>query len=435
MKITKCSNFLIMIFGLMFIVALTADVRAEIVVELPSSPNPVGSGARALGMGGAFIAVADDATAASWNPGGLIQLEKPECSVVLGRIDRDETLRFGAYHEANGGQSIDDLHVNYLSVAYPFTVDHRNMIVSLNYQRQYDFNRTWWSIRMDDTGFSGVDYKWDYQQEGELYALGLAYAVELSPRFSLGLTLNYWGDFINNNQWNQKYEVKHTDSIVIPFVGTWEFTLTENREQEYDFKGWNANVGFLFNFAEKWTLGGVLKTPFSADVDHRQLMSSNVTTETKDELDMPMSYGLGLAYRASDNFTVSADFYITEWSEVEYKPETGESTSPVSGKPYSESDIDDTAWFRLGAEYSYIGKTFAIPFRCGIFYDPAPAEGSEDGFNGFALGTGVAYRGFIWDIAYQYRSGDDVGESFLEEFEFSEDVRERILYSSLILHF
>ncbi len=35
-------------------------------LEIPSSPNPVGSGARALGMGGAFIAVADDATAASW---------------------------------------------------------------------------------------------------------------------------------------------------------------------------------------------------------------------------------------------------------------------------------------------------------------------------------------------------------------------------------
>ena len=50
--------------------------------EIASSFNPVGSGARALGMGGAFIAVADDATAASWNPGGLIQLEKPEISAV-----------------------------------------------------------------------------------------------------------------------------------------------------------------------------------------------------------------------------------------------------------------------------------------------------------------------------------------------------------------
>jgi hypothetical protein len=40
--------------------------------------NPVGSGARALDMVGAFIAGADDATAGSWNPGGLIQLEPPK---------------------------------------------------------------------------------------------------------------------------------------------------------------------------------------------------------------------------------------------------------------------------------------------------------------------------------------------------------------------
>jgi len=51
-------------------------------VGVASSPNPVGSGARAVGMGGAFIGVADDATAASWNPAGLIQLEKPEVSIV-----------------------------------------------------------------------------------------------------------------------------------------------------------------------------------------------------------------------------------------------------------------------------------------------------------------------------------------------------------------
>ena len=62
-------------------------------VEIPSSLNPVGSGARALGMGGAFIAVADDATSASWNPGGLIQLETPETSVVGFFFHRSETQR------------------------------------------------------------------------------------------------------------------------------------------------------------------------------------------------------------------------------------------------------------------------------------------------------------------------------------------------------
>src|SRR5262245_57375127 len=38
----------------------------------------VGAGARAIGMGGAFIAIADDASAAYWNPAGLPFLGKHE---------------------------------------------------------------------------------------------------------------------------------------------------------------------------------------------------------------------------------------------------------------------------------------------------------------------------------------------------------------------
>src|ERR1700741_2906158 len=37
-------------------------------------------GARALGMGGAFVAVADDATAVIANPAGLTILQRPEIS-------------------------------------------------------------------------------------------------------------------------------------------------------------------------------------------------------------------------------------------------------------------------------------------------------------------------------------------------------------------
>src|SRR5437763_1120257 len=71
-------------------------------VRFTSSPNPVGSGARAQGMGGAFIAVADDATAASWNPGGLIQLERPEFSVVGEAFSRREALHFADFPKVSG---------------------------------------------------------------------------------------------------------------------------------------------------------------------------------------------------------------------------------------------------------------------------------------------------------------------------------------------
>src|SRR5688500_7856209 len=51
-------------------------------LNFATSPSPVGSGARAVGQGTAFIGVADDATAALHNPGGLVQLQRPEASIV-----------------------------------------------------------------------------------------------------------------------------------------------------------------------------------------------------------------------------------------------------------------------------------------------------------------------------------------------------------------
>lgn len=42
----------------------------------------IGVGARAVGMGGAFVAVADDATAIFWNPAGLSRLESSEAIII-----------------------------------------------------------------------------------------------------------------------------------------------------------------------------------------------------------------------------------------------------------------------------------------------------------------------------------------------------------------
>ena len=127
--------------------------------ETASSMNPVGSGARAIGMGGAFIGVADDATAASWNPGGLLQLERPEASIMGSYFVRFEDQDVDQPETIVDGQTIKNANLNYLSGVYPFELFNRNIVVSLNYQRLFDLDSKTDVISRFDTidGLQQVD--------------------------------------------------------------------------------------------------------------------------------------------------------------------------------------------------------------------------------------------------------------------------------------
>ena len=58
----------------------------------------MGVGARALAMGGAFTAIADDATAAYWNPAGLVKIEHIEATFMYAaNMAVDRQLSYFAY--------------------------------------------------------------------------------------------------------------------------------------------------------------------------------------------------------------------------------------------------------------------------------------------------------------------------------------------------
>ncbi|QTA85550.1 OmpP1/FadL family transporter [Desulfonema magnum] len=452
-KVVLCFFIIFLLFGSDFTFAQQRDT------DFASSPNPVGSGARALGMGGAFIGVADDATAASWNPAGLVQLKWPEISVVGNWFHRTEDSTLGTVPESNESQSVSEQDINYLSIAYPFNLFNRNMIVSLNYQHLYDFTREWEFSNqfMADTpaGKLIADDDTNYERDGSLSALGVAYCVQIVPQFSFGFTLNFWEDDLLNNEWEEKTHIMSTQTLQVhglpPGIPVGPSSVHDYKiNDRYSFSGFNANLGVLWHATDKLTIGGVFKFPFTADIRYERRISEKVTDsqgETLDtfsydydeELDMPMSYGMGVAYRFSDQFTLSADVYRTEWQDFIYKDSTGNEKSPITNKGPGESDIDATHQIRIGAEYLFIDQTsdYVIPLRGGMFYDPAPAEGGPDDFYGVSLGSGIAVGRYVFDIACQYRFGNDVAESSVRyyDFSFSQDVNEFMMYSSLIIHF
>jgi len=88
-------------------------------------------------------------------------------------------------------------------------------------------------------------------------------------------------------------------------------------------------------------------------------------------------------------------------------------------------------------EYSFIQNPFVIPARCCFFYEPAPAENTPDDYYGITFGTGLSFKAYHFDLAYEFRFGRNVGKDIANPaiFEILQDINEHSFYSSFIYHF
>jgi photosystem II stability/assembly factor-like uncharacterized protein/long-subunit fatty acid transport protein len=416
-------------------------------VGLASAPLPVGSGARAQGMGGAFIAVSDDATAASWNPAGLIQVERPEVSLVGEYVHRKEDFFSPANPEIDNTGSVSTSDINFVSATFPFHW-HKNMVVSINYQRLFDFKREFEYQRNISAPAVDLHQQIRYDQDGFVSAIGFAGAIEITPRISLGATVNVWTDQMgSDNGWTENYnEIAEGSQAGVPV--TINTTIQDRYEQ---FRGINFNIGLLWDIGNWGTIGAVVKTPFTATIQHRFSFSQTtqygdpinddnttgpITVEEEVDLNMPISYGLGWSRRFQDVFTLGIDIYRTEWGDYCLTNGNGEEFSPIDGRPKEQSDVDATTHIRVGGEYLFLmpQHDLAVPVRFGLFYDPEPSEGSPNDVYGFALGAGLTFPRCSLDLAYQLRWADDADSGNLIAGSLV-DITQQTLMASLIYYF
>ena len=460
---------LLCVITVIFPILLILSIECPAVdFDMSSTLNPVGSGARATGMGGAFIGVADDATAASWNPAGLIQLEKPEVSAVYGHFHRKQRYDSPSHPEINSYDSIDTDSLNYASAAYPFVLFNRNMIISLNYQRLYEMDKKImgnyiWDIENNDPNVDlDVSSEFDMTRFGYLYALSPAMAVQIVPGLYIGATLNFWDNTMGSNGWESKKKFETTlDMLTIfPDVGSMEQhqLTTTHTTQDAAFEGINQHLGFLWEISDSLTLGGVYKTPFDADLKINQVQKTTdectstttifgVPTQAdcsaapvnnsefiNNTLRMPPAYGIGLSYRHSDSLTIAFDVYRTEWSRFVIRDGNNNEKNPLTGADINEGRLKDTTQVRMGMEYLFIRDKYAIPMRLGLFYDPEPATGHVDDFYGFSLGTGISYGNIVLDTSYQFRTGNDATGDLPAVEDSRVNIRQHVWMASMIYY-
>src|SRR5947209_3571553 len=110
--------------------AQVARAQAIQNIVLRNSFNPIGAGARGLGMGGAFIGVADDGTAASFNPAGLAQLRRTELAVVGFDDELKVTQQVG--DKAVTLPRLRHQAPDFVGLSVPFDVGGRNLTVEVS---------------------------------------------------------------------------------------------------------------------------------------------------------------------------------------------------------------------------------------------------------------------------------------------------------------
>lgn len=430
----------------------------------------VGSGARAFGMGGAFIAVADDATAASWNPGGLGQLEKPEISFVLRGQNYRAMSPAGSGFDIGSGlfgftgaedRKGTSYGIEFISFTYPIRLGKFKIVPQVSYQRAISYHL---ETRTNDVLFDGVmalpfgqtsynfkGYSSDTEKfSGGIDAVTVSLGTRLFERFNIGISANFMFNGFTGRTTQSMMGL--LSPVGMPSAGG-RGMVTRDGRISVDVKGINFNVGILVDVLENLKIGAVYKNTSSTRVNyegsHRIDMNVEGTPFTTgdeaytgaNDIRWPETWGVGVSFRPIDTLTFSMDFTSTRWSRTVIK----DFEHPYFGKYetiYFPSFIPsrfefgdfvlegkqlDTRQFRVGAEYVLIGGRTLFPVRAGFFTDTQyfpDSSGDAISFFGLTAGLGIKRGSFAVDGAVVYESGsylrnnEDFGVTRFTDFKF-----------------
>jgi long-subunit fatty acid transport protein len=369
-------------------------------------------GARALGMGGAHIAVSSDATALVYNPAGLARVTRIEFSGGLTHQRLDSKTRRGFStllgSDFNNGRLQNNTRFGSANVVLPVPTYRGSLVLALGVNRVQSFDKAMEfsddpSVD-DDMVDRGIE-----SQSGGLYVWSFGTAVDVSPNISVGGALNYWTGKSSYawlfERWLlfQQSDIRYDDAI-------------EDR-----YSGFNAKFGFRIQPNKYLILGGTIDTPvtYTIEEDWTQITDDRGVTSSGSgsleyKISLPFVLGVGMALQF-ENLTLAGDIAYADWTQMEYKrlDEMAEANRLIK-ETYS-----DALRFHLGAEYLITGLGTSL--RAGFYQDPLPYKSrwvNEDR-SFFTAGLGFLIdQVMTLDVAWAHGSWElyDIGLTLAEKY-------------------
>ncbi len=329
------------------------------------SLNSIGS--RALGMGGAFVGLANDGTAIYWNPAGLAGLNSRVYLYGTG-IMPSGTYKYDA---ANLDMTMQSKLYFAPGVFFNYTAD--NMAFGLGVYVPAGLGASWDPAEM---GFPASENLELMSQIGVIN-ISPAFAYQFSDAFSIGLAFNIS---------YATFDMKQPIAQDVTGDGIPEFF---QYEESSSGMGYSATIGLKYNFSDQFSAGatfrlsskvamsGTAKNPLFPKLPNMPPTVAPGPGESDFDRDVtwPMWIAGGIAYRPSDVFTLVFDVQYSNWSELDklvatYKDPYWSAALGASGDDTFTLNWKNATQIRLGGEYKF---SDSFTGRLGYYFDPAPS--------------------------------------------------------------
>ena len=341
--------------------------------------NFAGVGVRAMGMGGAFVGVADDFTAMYWNPAGLAQMQRREVQVSFLRNSRANDSIFNG---TPGRSELTNTRFGSLGFVYPYPVYRGSLVLAAGLTRIKDFD---WSLNLkgEDQGLA-ADHA--LQHEGELALAGVSAAIDVSSAVSLGATLGLvsgedeavnefdWADLQNEFD-EQRFLAR--DSFTDEYQWTPYAVLGVMLRTPRDKPRYRLGATFVTGGTHKIRYvfrGSPSDTGYSSvEYDDGTVEEfSDEEARNTYELALPFEFGVGASAEALPGLTLAGSLHLAEWSQSEYEGDDDGLRADTS----FETQYRDVLRYHVGVEYQV--PVVALDLRAGYFVDPVPFIGPRD---------------------------------------------------------
>lgn len=304
-------------------------------------------GAKAMGMGGAFTAIANDPSALYFNGAGMMQFYGTQ--IMFG------TALISPFSSFRGVAPKIDEYKTANQVFYPshFFATHR-----LNED---------WSVGLGFSSPFGLGTKWDENWPGRYLALetsvqvfAIPVVVAYKPLDNLFVSASFVYSFAN-----VKITRKNPQT---PFEGD-AFVSLEGK----DNSAFGYHLSAMYKPLKELTIGASFHSQIEYNFEGtakstgaEQLAARLPGGDIKADLTTPMNLAVGVAYDFMPNLKVALDFQYIGWSSYD----TLAVEFVQSGVRSASTRLyDDTYIVRLGAEY---GITEDLNVLGGIYFDNSP---------------------------------------------------------------